>query len=93
MKFVDPGDGIDDNSGTPQTLKKNYLYATWGWPTNVPLPSSFEVVFFTGTDPTVTNNYVAPIQKALPTDRGLQIALPIKTTLTGINVAVRAVYA
>jgi len=93
MRMIDTGDGLDDNGGSPQSLKKNYLYATWVWPANFPAPSAFEVVFCTGTDPTVTNNYLVPIQEALPTDRGLQIALPIKTTITGVNAFVRAVYA
>jgi hypothetical protein len=93
MKTMDPGDGIDDNGGNPQTLKKNYLYATWSWPSNCSNPSGFDVVFCTGTDPTATGNYIVPIQKALGADRGLQIALPIKTTITGVNAFVRATYA
>lgn len=92
MRSLDTGDGIDDNGGVPRTLLRNYLYTTWTWPANAPDPLAFEVIFFTGTDPAVTNNYLVPIQKALPSDRGLQIALPIKTTITNVNTAVRAIY-
>ena len=92
MKFVDTGDGIDDNGGSPQTVKKDYIYVTWGWNSNYTAPLNFEIAIFTGTDPTASSNYIVPIQKALPTDRALQVNVPIKTQLTGLNSAVRAIY-
>ena len=94
MKMAPSSDGIDDNGGNPQTLKLNYLYATWGWPSNVPLPAWFEVVFYIGTNPSIPGTYIQGIQKVQPTENHeCQISVPIKTTLTGINVAVRAIYA
>ena len=92
MKFVDTGDGIDDNGGSPQTVKKDYIYVTWGWNSNYTAPLNFEIAIFTGTDPTASSNYIVPIQKALPTDRALQVNVPIKTQLTGLNSAVRAIF-
>ena len=93
MRFLDTGDGLDDNGGAPRTLKKQYLYTTWGWPATVADPMAFEVVFCLGTDPTATGTYIAPIHRALGNDRGLQITVPVKTTLTGVNSYVRAIYA
>lgn len=93
MKYLDIGDGVDDNAGAPRTVKRKYLYVTWGWPSTANNPSSFEVVICIGTDPTATNTYVVPIQKTLGTDRAIQVAVPVKTALTGINSYVRALYA
>ena len=92
MRYTDPGDGIDDNGGNPRTLAKNYIYVTWAWPSNMANPSSFEVAIYIGTDPTATNTYVVPLQKTLGSDRAVQVMVPIKTTLTGINASVRAIY-
>jgi hypothetical protein len=93
MRFLDTGDGVDDNGGVPKTVKKKYLYTTWSWPATAPTPSAFEVVFCIGTDPSATDTYIVPIQRALGTDRGLQVAIPIRTALTGVNSYVRALYA
>jgi len=93
-RLIDPGDGLDNNGGSPQTLAKSYLYATWGWPAQIPLPAWFEVVFYIGTNPSIPGTYIVPIQKVQPTENHeCQISVPIKTALTGVNVAVRAVYA
>ena len=92
MRMMDQGDGIDDNGGVPLTLKKNYIYVTWQWPANVANPTAFEVAIFTGTDPSVTNNYVVDLIRCLGTDRALQVAVPVKVQTSNINPAVRAVF-
>lgn len=87
----DPGGG---GGGTPGTGKLEYLYLTWAWPANIANPNGgFEVIFFTGTDPTVSDTYLClPIQ-CPPTDRHCQQPLSLSVNLTNVNAAVRAVYA
>ena len=91
MMNDDWNDGVSDNSGSPQTLKKKWITVTWQFPTGVSCPG-FEVAIYTGTDPTITDNYLVPIQKALPTDTRLVVAVTPNATISNINASVRALY-
>ena len=85
------GDGISDNGGSPVTVKNKWLKVTWDFPTGT-LCSGFEVAIFLGTDPTNTDNYIVPIQQALPTDRKLVVVINPNVNLTGVNAVVRTIY-
>ena len=92
---IDAGGGGVGGGSSPGFFGLQYLYVTWLWPANVPNPTGgFDVIFYTGTDPTNTNNYVfSPADHCEPTDRQFQRPCAPGTSLTGVNAAVRAVYA
>lgn len=83
---VAPGGG-----GTLYTRKT--ITISWSFPANAPNPEAFEVIAFTGTDPTDTTAYLFAPVRVLGADREYQRAIFPKTTLPTINAAVRAVYA
>ena len=88
----DWGDGIEDGDGAPRTRKKKWITVTWQFPAGVTC-TGFEVAIFTGTDPAATDAYLVPLQKALPSDRKLVVAVAPNATLSNVNAAVRALYA
>lgn len=94
MRYMekDWGDGVDDNGGNPRTVKKKWITVTWQFPAGVTC-TGFEIAIFTGTDPAATDAYLVPLQKALPADRKLVVAVAPNTTITNVNAAVRALYA
>lgn len=87
----DWGDGVEDNDGTPRTVKRKWITVTWQFPTTVTV-AGFEVAIFFGTDPAASDNYLVPIQKALPGDREVEVAVAPTVTLSNVNAAVRAIY-
>ena len=92
MRFdIGMGDGITGGGGSPGVLAKQFIYVTWTWGANLVNPSWFEIVAYTGTDPTQTDTYVFD-QKTPGTERHLQIAVTPSTNLVGIKAAVRAIY-
>ena len=93
MRFdIGTGDGIGNVGGGPTWLNRQYVYVTWTWPSNVPNPPYFEVVAYTGTDPSQTDTYVFQAQTVPGTDRHLQMVITPTTNVTGIQAAVRSVY-
>jgi hypothetical protein len=81
-------------SGGATTTAKVWLTITWTWPGNFPTPSGgFQVVAFTGSDPTVAANYLFDIVTVGPTT--LSVTIPVTPTVTmgTVNAAVRAIYA
>ena len=89
----DWNDGVDDNGGTPRTVKKTWLDINWAFPATAPAPLSFTVIVFTGTDTTDTTKYLFQPMTALPTDRRLVVAISPNVSVANINAAVRADYA
>ncbi len=88
----DFGDGVDDNGGSPRTVAKKWITVTWNFPASVTC-SGFEVVIYTGTDPTNPDAHIMPVQKVPdPTDRELVVACAPNTTIANANAAVRAIY-
>lgn len=83
------------NGGGIDVITKWFLV---GWSYTEPPPTGlltgFEAVIFTGTDPTITANYITPIKQLLASDRTWistyryrQNSVPVN-----VNAAVRAVY-
>lgn len=97
MKMImDDGDGLTGTGGTgggPAVLKRQYIYVTWAWPSNIANPPGFEVVIYTGMDPTAADTYLKPPARCPGTDRHFQVTVAPGANLTNINAAVRATYA
>ncbi len=70
-----------------------WLTVTWDWPANNTQPTGFEVIAFTGTDPTATDNYLFPIATVGPTALSYSAPVQLTTSLSNVNAAVRAIYA
>ena len=85
-------DGVDGNGGSPQVVTKQWLNVSWSWAANNPVPDHFEVVIYTGTDPTNTSAYLYPILSVPNTVNTVQQAFTTNTALATINASVRAVY-
>ena len=85
------GDGISDNGGSPVTVKNKWLRVKWDFPAEIPC-TGFEIAIFLGTDPSNTDNYIVPVQEALPGDRKLVVIINPNVNLTGVNSVVRAIY-
>ena len=90
---IGTGDGIGNSGGNPAWLARQYVFITWQWPTNTANPSYFEVIAYTGTDPSQTDTYVFAPQRVPGTDRHLQMVLTPTANVTGIQAAVRSIYA
>jgi hypothetical protein len=94
----DPGDagngggGVTPGGGGTLYTRKT-ITITWAFPANSPNPEAFEVVAFTGTDPTDTTAYLFAPVRVLGADREFKRSIFPKTSLTNVNAAVRAVYA
>ena len=94
---MDPGDassgGGGVSSGNGGTLyNRKWMKISWSFPANAPTPDAFEVVAFTGTDPTDSTAYLFAPVKVLAADRSYITSFFPKSSLT-INAAVRALYA
>jgi hypothetical protein len=81
------------SSGGVTTASKVWLTIDWTWESNYPTPLSFQVVAFTGSDPTVTANYLFDITTVVSTARSLIVSVTPTATISGVNAAVRAIYA
>ena len=88
-------DGITVTAnGGATTTAKVWLTITWTWPGNFPTPTGgFQVVAFTGSDPTVAANYLFDIVTVGPTTLSVTIAVTPTVTMGTVNAAVRAIYA
>jgi hypothetical protein len=80
-------------SGGLTTAAIVWLTITWTWGSNFPTPTGFEVVAFTGTDPTAAANYLFPIAEVGPTVRTYVVAVTPTAADAVVNAAVRAIYA
>lgn len=95
---LDPGDRESGGGGTTGKGSGGTLYGrktitiTWSFPANAPDPDAFDVVAFTGTDPTDTTSYLFAPVRVLGKDREFKQSIFPKTTLSNVNAAVRAVY-
>ncbi len=70
-----------------------WLTVSWTWPSNFPTPTGFEVVAFTGTDPTNAANYLFGIVTVGPSTLSYTVAVAPSSSEGTVNAAVRAVYA
>jgi len=78
-------------SGTITVSTPVYLTITWTWSTSFRTPTGFEVVAFTGNDPTNTNNYLFDIATVDASQRSYTAKITPGSTITA-NAAVRAIY-
>lgn len=97
-KIMDPGDngnggGTGTGGGGGTLFGRKTLTVNWSFPSNAPNPSAFEVVVFTGTDPTDTTKYLINPVQTTGADRSYECSIFPKTTLSNVNAAVRAIYA
>jgi hypothetical protein len=81
------------SSGGVTTATKVWLTIEWTWESNYPTPLNFQVVAFTGSDPTVTANYLFDITTVVSSARSLIVSVTPTATISGVNAAVRAIYA
>lgn len=86
-------DGVDDNGGTPRTLKKSWLTIAWDFPVQAPIPNSFTVVAYTGTGPDQADTYLFDPVTVPGDQRRLVAAISPNVSVSGIKAAVRADYA
>ncbi len=70
-----------------------WLTIAWSWESNFPAPTGFQVVAFTGDDPTNAVNYLFDIVTVVPSTRSYTVAVTPNNTEGTVNAAVRAVYA
>ena len=71
----------------------NWLNISWGMPVGAPNPNYFEILAFPGTDPTNQSNWITtPMQTHDGTARNISISLGSSTSISNLNVAVRAVW-
>ena len=89
----DWNDGVDDNGGTPRTVKKSWLTISWQFPAQAPNPATFTVVAYTGSNPDAAEAYLFEPVKVPGDQRRLVVAISPNTSVSGINAAVRTDYA
>ena len=70
-----------------------WLTISWSWSSTFPTPTGFQVVAFTGTDPTAAANYLSDIATVAPCMRSYTIAVAPTAAMATVNAAVRAIYA
>jgi hypothetical protein len=85
-------DSVTLTSEGATVTQKVWLTVSWTWPSNYPTPTKFEVLAFTGSDPTNASNYVIPVTDVDESQRSYTVAITPVSNLT-INASVRAVYA
>ena len=90
---VSAGGVTPTSSGGLTTAAPVWLTIDWTWDSTFPTPNSFQVVAFTGSDPTATANYLFDIKTVVPSARSLVVPVTPTSTMGGVNAAVRAVYA
>jgi hypothetical protein len=78
-------------SGTITVSTKVYLTITWTWSSSFRTPTGFQVVAFTGDDPTNTTNYLFDIVTVDASARSYTAAITPGSNIT-VNAAVRANY-
>jgi hypothetical protein len=69
------------------------LTISWTWPSNYPTPSGFNVVAFTGSDPTATANYLFDMVTVGATATSYTVAVCPTSAMSVVNAAVRSIYA
>jgi hypothetical protein len=69
------------------------LRARRPWESNFPTPTAFNVIAFTGSDPTAAANYLFDMVTVGPTARSYTIAVTPTSAMNVVNAAVEAVYA
>jgi hypothetical protein len=86
--------GVTVNSnGSVTTAAIVWLTISWTWPSNYPTPSAFNVVAFTGSDPTAAANYLFDMVTVGATSTSYTVAVCPTTAMSVVNAAVRSVYA
>jgi predicted phage tail protein len=86
--------GITVNSnGSFTTAAIVWLTISWTWPGNYPTPSAFNVIAFTGSDPTATANYLFDMVTVGPSTTSYTVAVTPTSAMSIVNAAVRSVYA
>ncbi len=70
-----------------------WLTIAWSWEPNFPTPTGFEVVAFTGADPTNAANYLFDIVTVGPGTLSYTVAVTPNSSEGTVNAAVRAIYA
>lgn len=90
---VAAGTVTPSGSGSLNAIAPIWLTVAWSWESNFPTPTSFQVVAFTGADPTNAANYLFDIATVDPSTRSYTVAVTPNSAEGTVNAAVRAVYA
>ncbi len=86
--------GVTVNStGGLTTSAIVWLTIAWTWPSNYPTPSGFNVIAFTGSDPTAVANYLFDMVTVGAGTLSCTIPVCPTNTMSIVNAAVRAIYA
>lgn len=89
-----PAGGVTGvSSGNVTVTNTIWLTVTWTWNANYQAPIGFNVVAFTGSDPTAAANYLFPVATVDASTRSYTVAITPNGTIDDVNAAVRAIYA
>ncbi len=86
-------DGITVTASGATAVAKVWLTITWTWSNNFPAPTGFNVIAFTGSDPTAAANYLFDMITVVANARSYAIAVTPTSSMSTVNAAVRAIYA
>jgi len=98
QKTIDDGGGgtspTGGSGGGPATINPGWLDINWTFPSNFEsLILGFDVIAYTGSDPTDSSKYLFAAVRVNPNVRRLVKSILPTTTLPTVNASVRAVYA
>lgn len=85
--------GVTASASAATITSPIWLTITWTWQSNFPTPTGFEVVAFTGADPTNAANYLFDIVTVGPGTLSYSVAVAPNASEGTVNAAVRAIYA
>ena len=82
------------SGGGPATINPGWLDINWAFPASYePSILGFDVIAYTGTDPTDASKLIFATVRVNPNVRRLVKSIIPTTTLATVNAAVRAIYA
>ena len=84
---------VGGGGGSTNINQNRTVSVTWAMPAGAPNPSYFQVLLFTGSDPTNTANQLATGQTVDGTARSMSLQMGVPAAgISALNAAVRAVW-
>ena len=77
--------------GVPKFTTSKYIRVAWDFPVNAPDPDHFDIVIYTGGNPSLEENYLYPMF-SVAGDQRLWIKSTTYSGTATLEAAVRAVY-
>lgn len=92
-QLLAPASNVTYNGSVVTANQTHTVTINWSLGPGVPQPDYYEILVFTGTDPTQEANWIAgPIQTPDGTMLSYTVSIAPGGTLSNLNVAVRSVY-